>query len=89
MKQKTPIDFALRGDYITLDALLKATGQVASGGDAKALIAAAAVGVNGQPETRRGRKLRPGDVVQLNAQRITIVSPPPGLEAPDDPGLLG
>ena len=69
-------DFALRGEHITLDALLKATGQAASGGDAKTLIASGAVSVNGGSETRRGRKLRPGDVVHLGEQRITIVLQP-------------
>lgn len=61
----TPIPFDLRGDHITLDALLKATGLVGSGGAAKALIAEGRVRVNGQPELRRGRKLRAGDEVVL------------------------
>jgi len=58
-------DFALRGDHITLDALLKATGLAASGGAAKVLIAEGQVQVNGQTEKRRGRKLRTGDEVAL------------------------
>jgi ribosome-associated protein len=58
-----PADFALRGEYITLDALLKASGLVSSGGAAKALIADGGVRVNGEPERRRGRKLRGGDEV--------------------------
>lgn len=41
----TVVDFELRGDHITLDALLKAAGLVASGGDAKALIVAGQVRV--------------------------------------------
>jgi ribosome-associated protein len=59
-----PTDFALRGDHITLDALLKATGLAASGGAAKVAIATGEVSVNGLAETRRGRKLRVGDEVQ-------------------------
>ena len=58
-------DFALRGDHITLDALLKATGLAASGGHAKQLITDGQVRVNGEVDTRRGRKLRAGDRVQL------------------------
>ena len=58
-------DFALRGDHITLDALLKATGLAASGGAAKVLIAEGQVQVNGHTEKRRGRKLRTGDAVAL------------------------
>jgi ribosome-associated protein len=66
------VDFALRGDYITLDALLKATGLVGSGGAAKALIATGVVRVNGEAETRRGRKLRPGDSVVLNDATVLV-----------------
>lgn len=68
----TPIDFALRGDHITLDALLKATGWVASGGEAKALITQGAVRVNGEPELRRGRKVRAGDTVLLAQQCVRV-----------------
>ena len=72
MRTKETVDFALRGELITLDALLKATGLAASGGEAKALIANGQVSVNGQPETRRGRKLRSGDLVQLGPSRINV-----------------
>ena len=66
------IDFALRGDHITLDALLKATGLAGSGGAAKALIAEGGVAVNGESDTRRGRKLRAGDRVQLGDQAVQL-----------------
>jgi len=65
------IDFALRGDHITLEALLKASG-LASGGAAKALIAEGGVRVNGQAETRRGRKLRVGDEVSVGKQQVRV-----------------
>ena len=68
------LDFQLRGDHITLDALLKATGLAASGGDAKALITAGQVQVDGQVELRRGRKLRPGQVVMLGTQRVQVLA---------------
>ena len=67
-----PIDFALRGDHITLDALLKASGLASSGGAAKLLIAAGGVRVNGEPETRRGRKLRAGDEVRLDEHCVRV-----------------
>lgn len=73
MAAMTPTEFALRGDYITLDALLKAAGLVHSGGAAKLLIADGAVLVNGAVETRRGRKLRSGDVVALGAVQLRVV----------------
>jgi ribosome-associated protein len=65
------IDFALRGDHITLEALLKASG-LASGGGAKALIAEGGVRVNGEAETRRGRKLRAGDRVQVGESHVRL-----------------
>lgn len=68
----TPIDFILRGDHITLDALLKATGLAASGGHAKQLIADGQAQVNGEVDTRRGRKLRAGDRVQLAGQQVRV-----------------
>lgn len=64
--------FDLRGDHIALDALLKATGLAPSGGAAKVLIAAGAVDVNGEPERRRGRKVRAGDTVRLGAQEVRL-----------------
>ena len=70
-----PIDFALRGEVITLDALLKASGLAASGGAAKVLIVEGGVRVNGETETRRGRKLRPGDEVRLGANLVRVRSP--------------
>ena len=70
-----PTLFALRGEHITLDALLKATGLAHSGGGAKVLIAEGQVLVNGEVETRRGRKLRAGDAVQLAGHRVQVQAP--------------
>ena len=66
------LDFALRGEHITLEALLKASGVVGPGGAGKALIAAGGVLVNGAAETRRGRKLRAGDEVALDGSRVLV-----------------
>ena len=68
----TPLPFELRGEHITLDALLKATGLASSGGAAKILIAEGAVQVNGEAETRRGRKLRAGDLVLLGDAQVQV-----------------
>jgi ribosome-associated protein len=67
------IDFTIRGDHITLDALLKATGLAASGGDAKVQIAGGQVSVNGETEQRRGRKVRAGDMVLVGLQRVQVL----------------
>ena len=73
----TSTDFELRGDHITLDALLKATGLAGSGGAAKMLIADGQVQVNGEVDTRRGRKLRAGDQVLLGGVSVRIAGSSP------------
>jgi len=66
------VDFEIRGEHITLDALLKATGLAPSGGGAKALVVAGKVQVDGQMEMQRGRKLRPGQVVAVAGTRVRL-----------------
>ena len=66
------IDFELRGAYITLDALLKATGLAPSGGVAKLMVADGAVQVDGQDELRKTCKIRAGQVVSLQGTRISV-----------------
>ncbi len=58
------IHFTLRGEHVTLGKLLKLTGTIGSGGEAKLYLTDIPVLVNGQPEQRRGRKLRVGDIIQ-------------------------
>ena len=52
-------------EFIKLDSFLKAVDAVCSGGEAKIIISEGMVQVNGEVELRRGRKLRPGDRVEL------------------------
>lgn len=66
------IDFSLRGEYIALDALLKATGVADSGGAAKAMVAAGQVQVDGQLELRKTAKMRPGQVVRVADVQIRL-----------------
>ncbi len=66
------IDFELRGEYITLDALLKATGLAPSGGVAKLMVAEGAVQVDGRDELRKTCKIRSGQVVSLQGARIRV-----------------
>ena len=57
---------------IKLDQFIKLTGIVGTGGQAKALIQSGAVQVNGEPETRRGRKLKPGDIVEFEGESFEV-----------------
>ena len=66
------IDFELRGEYITLDALLKATGLAPSGGAAKLMVADGLVQVDGRDELRKTCKIRSGQVVSLQGTRISV-----------------
>jgi ribosome-associated protein len=50
---------------MTLGQVLKASNVVGSGGEAKVMIQGGEVRVNGEVETRRGRKLEKGDVVEV------------------------
>jgi ribosome-associated protein len=57
---------------ITLGQALKAANLVGSGGEAKVLVQAGEVLVNGEVETRRGRQLEEGDVVEVGEERLEI-----------------
>jgi len=60
------------GEFIKLDSFLKAVDAVSSGGEAKMLIQDGHVMVNGEVESRRGRKLRHGDVVALGKSEFLV-----------------
>lgn len=58
--------------HIRLDQLLKREGLAGTGGQAKWIIQDGAVKVNGEVETRRGRKLRAGDRVEVEGHTIQV-----------------
>jgi ribosome-associated protein len=66
-------DVAIRGEVIRLGQLLKLAGVAASGGDARELLEAGLVAVNAEPEARRGRQLRAGDVVVVGDDELRVV----------------
>ncbi len=62
-------------EYITMGQLLKLTDTIASGAEAKEYLAENMPLVNNEPDNRRGRKIRPGDVVTFPGNRtFTIVA---------------
>ncbi|MCE9558252.1 MAG: RNA-binding S4 domain-containing protein [Armatimonadetes bacterium] len=72
------LTFTITGEIITLGQFLKAGDVVGSGAQSKGFLSNGATLVNGEPEIRRGRKLRAGDVVTLpNGDRITIATMQP------------
>lgn len=59
-------------EFIKLDALLKFAGLCETGGEAKELIQAGVVTLNGEVCTQRGRKCRAGDTVDLDGRTVQI-----------------
>lgn len=66
------IKIKLREDYIKLGQALKAANFVSSGVEAKDVINEGLVKVNGETETRRGKKLYGGDIAEFNGEQIKI-----------------
>ena len=59
-------------EFIKLQDLLKFANMVCTGGEAKIIIQEGEVKVNGEVCTMRGKKIRPGDVVELGGQQLTV-----------------
>jgi ribosome-associated protein len=62
----------IKGDMIRLGHLLQVSAQASSGADAKRLLLANLVTVNGEPEVRRGRQLHRGDVVAVGEHVVRV-----------------
>lgn len=69
--------FTLEDEFIRLDDLLKLTGCVETGGQAKVLIQSGGVTLDGEPCLMRGKKLRGGETVRVIAsgEEITVARP--------------
>jgi ribosome-associated protein len=63
-------DVPVRGGEIALGQLLQFAGIVDTGGQAKQLLVSDEVLVNDEPESRRGRKLHEGDVIEVTGQEL-------------------
>jgi len=61
-------------ETIKLEQFLKLAQVTSTGGQAKLLIQSGQVRVNGVVETRRGRKLRPGDRVEVGGEVLIVMS---------------
>jgi ribosome-associated protein len=67
-------DVAIGGDMIRLGQFLKLADLIDTGGEGKVLIASGDVTVNGEVDTRRGRQLHPGDVVEVLGRSARVAS---------------
>lgn len=64
--------YKIHDEFIKLGQLLKAADMVQTGGEAKELILDGQVTVNGEIETRRGKKIFPGDIVACLGRELTV-----------------
>ena len=66
--------FTIKDEFIKLGQLLKAADLVYTGGEAKEVIAAGEVSVNGEIVTQRGKKITAGDTVSYRGREVRVVS---------------
>ena len=66
-------EFKIKDDHIKLGQVPKAAGLVGSGVEAKIVIQEGQVKVDGEVDTRRGRKLFGGEIVSFEGEEIRIV----------------
>ena len=66
-------EVSITTEFIKLESLLKFEGLCGTGGEAKEVIQAGQVKVNGQVCTQRGKKLRPGDEAEMDGVRLKLV----------------
>lgn len=69
-----PVDIEIRDESIRLGQLLKLANLVDDGAMAREVINAGEVTVNGEVDTRRGRQVRPGDVVAFAGQQVRVAA---------------
>ena len=65
-------DIKIKDEHIKLGQLLKLAGLVDSGVEAKEIIQNGEVSVNGEVDTRRGKKLYPGDIFSYNGEDVAV-----------------
>ena len=73
-KDRQMHEIEISTDTIRLGQFLKLANLVDSGSDAKFLLAEGELSVNGEAETRRGRQLRNGDVVEYDGIEVRVVA---------------
>ncbi|MDD4069244.1 MAG: S4 domain-containing protein YaaA [Candidatus Izemoplasmatales bacterium] len=66
-------DVRIKTEYITLGQLVKFLSLVSSGGEVKFFLLDNPITVNNELESRRGKKLYPQDVIQINNKSYRIV----------------
>lgn len=72
MNKKT-VEIKITSEFITLGQFIKYLDIIHSGGEAKSYLKTANVVINGEPDNRRGRKLRVNDVIEIENKVFKII----------------
>ena len=68
------MNIPIQGEYIELCKLLKVANLVMSGGEGKEVVAQGLVTVDGQPETRKRCKIRPGQTIGFEGNVVEVIA---------------
>ena len=66
------LEFILEGEFIPLIQLLKASNLVQTGGEAQMVVTDGQVKCNGEVDYRKRLKVRRGDIIEFNGQKIMV-----------------
>ena len=81
MKEKRTMEVELHTDFIKLDSLLKYAAVADTGAMGKEMVQDGIVSVNGEVCTMRGKKIRCGDVVEVDFEDVSVhIIPRPAAE---------
>jgi len=67
------MEIKIKTEYITLGQFLKFAGIIQTGGQEKVFLLSKIILVNNEKDNRRGRKLYPGDVVNIEGKEYNII----------------
>ena len=67
------MEITIKTPFIKLDQLLKFSGLVSTGGEAKDVILEGLVKVNGEIAFQRGKKIYPGDKISFNNENLKVI----------------
>lgn len=66
------LEYKISSEFIELVKLLKVMGFAPTGGHAKLMVESGEIIRNGKPELRKRAKLKPGEIIEVEGQKITI-----------------
>ncbi len=74
IEKRVSVDIRITSDYITLGQFIKFIGVIGNGAEAKPYLSNHQAYINGELDTRRGRKIYPGDVVEIEKKKYKVIT---------------